>query len=143
MALTATATEQTRKDICKLLGMLKPSMIVKSPDKPNIVYCVSEKMFDVDETFIPILEELRLKRSSMDKTIIFCRSYDQCCEVFLFFKHQLGKEIIDPLISPDLARFRLIDMFTACTTKTVKESIINSFSDINGKLRIVVATIAF
>ena len=55
----------------------------------------------------------------------------------------IGKEIRDPLFSPGLVRFRLIDRFTACTTKTVEESITNSFSDINGKLRIVVATIAF
>ena len=43
----------------------------------------------------------------------------------------------------DLAQFCMFDMFTACTTPTVKESIIYHFINSNSKLRIVVATIAF
>ena len=41
MALTATASKSTRKDICRLLGMHNPSFVFRSSDKPNITYCVS------------------------------------------------------------------------------------------------------
>ena len=39
--------------------------------------------------------------------------------------------------------FRLIDMYTKWQEVDVKESIIKFFSDPNGKLRVIVATIAF
>ena len=43
MALTATATKSTRKDICKSLGMIRPVLILLSPEKDNIIYQVTEK----------------------------------------------------------------------------------------------------
>lgn len=55
----------------------------------------------------------------------------------------LGPAMTEPIGSRDLAVFRLVDMFTACTTPDVKEAILNAFSDVKGKLRVVVATIAF
>ena len=45
--------------------------------------------------------------------------------------------------TPDLARFRLVDMFSGCTTKQVKDSIHDSFKQLNSTLRILIATIAF
>lgn len=38
MALTATATKTTRREVCKVLGMIKPSVVAVSPNKPNIKY---------------------------------------------------------------------------------------------------------
>jgi ATP-dependent DNA helicase RecQ len=51
MALTATASLSTRKEVMKLLGMLKPVTIVKSPDKPNIVYRVAYKNEEMEEAY--------------------------------------------------------------------------------------------
>ena len=42
---------------------------------------------------------------------------------------------------PDVSQFRLIDKFTACTTPDVKDCIIKSFAQWNGKLRVIVATV--
>ena len=110
MALTATATEQTRKEIFKLLGLKKPSLVLKSPDKPNITYHVCDKL-DIENVFNPLAEEVCIKRSSMDRTIIFCRSYDQCSEIYLTLKSRLGSKITDPVEVPGLARFRLVDVY--------------------------------
>jgi len=44
---------------------------------------------------------------------------------------------------PDVSNFRLVDMFTACTTPDVKECIIKSFVNPGSRLRIVVSTVAF
>ena len=43
----------------------------------------------------------------------------------------------------DIAVFRLVDMFTACTIPAVKEEILRSFCSSTGNLRVVIATIAF
>lgn len=42
-----------------------------------------------------------------------------------------------------MARFRLLDMFTACTEKNVKNTIITNFTQKDSPLRVVIATIAF
>lgn len=51
--------------------------------------------------------------------------------------------MFEPMCAPNLARFRIVDMFSACTHHSVKETIIKSFCDPNSQLRIVIATIAF
>ena len=62
----------------------------------------------------------------------------------MYFKHHLGEELTEPVAAlDDLARFHLIDMFTACTRREVKDEILRGFSDPHGTLHVVVATVAF
>ena len=82
MALTATATKKTRKEICKCLGMTDPVMVVKSPEKPNLVHSVCEKHGVIEEAFIPIVEELQWKRTKIN---VFCCTYDDTSTIYLFF----------------------------------------------------------
>ena len=116
---------------------------MKSPDKPNIVYSVYEKEKELEDLFAPLVEELRLKRTQMPKVIIFCRTYNDCSHLFLYFKDRLGKEITDPVGYPSIPRFRIVDMFTACNTTGVKASILSSFCANHSHLRLVIATVAF
>ena len=74
MALTATASKSTRNAVILMLGMTKPVMIVRPPDKLNIMYSVSEKNGNMETTFEPLVEELRSTRHRMDRTIVFCRT---------------------------------------------------------------------
>lgn len=76
--------------------------------------------------------------------IIFARTCDACGEMYLYLKNYLGEELTEPVNAlNDLARFRLVDMFTACTKKEVKDHIIQGFCDPLVLLRVVVATVAF
>lgn len=143
MALTATATTQTRKAICKILGMVNPVIVSESPNKPNIKYVLKRDPGTLEETFASLVEEVRRCRQTTDKTIIFCRTYDHCARIYLYMKSRLTKQFTEPIGAPDLARFRLIDMFSACTHPDVKEVIISGFSIPDSNLRVVVATIAF
>ncbi len=143
MSLTATATIKTRKAICKSVGLINPVIISESPHKPNIKYIVQLNPPPIEETFAPLVEEVRRYRQLTDRTIIFCRTYDSMTHIYLYFKNRLGKEILNPMSAPDMARFRLVDMFSACTQPDVKEEIIRSFSIPNSQLRVVIATIAF
>ncbi len=143
MALTATAKQSSRKAICRVLGMSRPVIVSESPNKPNIKYSVTQKSSSIEETFAPLVEEVKHKRGKTDKTIIFCRSYDNVTRIYRFFKSRLGKNKTEPPRLPDLACFRLVDMFTACTHDEVKNSILQSFPNPDSHLRIIVATIAF
>ena len=143
MALTATATTQTRKVICKILGMINPVIVAESPNKLNIKYILKRDLGTLEETFAPLVEEIRRCRQTTDKTIVLCRTYDNCARIYLYMKSRLNKQYTEPVGAPDLARFRLVDMFSACTHPNVKESIVSAFSIPHSTLRVVVATIAF
>lgn len=92
MALTATASMSTRK-VIRLLGMKKPVTNVRSPEKPNIFYAVCEKEEEVGIQLSYLMDELREKRGHTDKTIVFCRTYKDCTDLYLTFKRELKSEI--------------------------------------------------
>ena len=77
MALTATASKATRREIIRILGMTKPFTISICPEK-NITHYVNEKNGEVEEVFHYLVEKLQSKRIATDKTIIFCRTYKDC-----------------------------------------------------------------
>ena len=79
----------------------------------------------------------------MPRLIIYCRRYEHCADLYTYFRDGLGKSFTDPIDSPNLSRFRLVDMFTSCTDPEVKSQIIQSFTSKEAPLRIVCATIAF
>lgn len=123
MALTATATKTTRKAIIKVLGMVRPAIVAVSPNKENIKYIVRANPGVLEDTFAGLVEELRRERASEDRTIIFCRTYDQCSQIYTYLVNRLGKEATEPIgVSWDLPQYRLVDMFTACTHPTVKKT---------------------
>ena len=139
MALTATATALTRKQVCRLLGMVHPDVVSESPNRTNIKYIVNIPS-TMEEMFASLVEGCRLH---FDKIIIFCRTYDDCSRIYMFIRSRLGSEGVEPSGAPDLTRFRLVDMFTACTHPPVKDAILASFSQPSSILRVVVATVAF
>ena len=142
MALTAIATRSTREEVCRRLGMVKPVLVTESPNRTNIKYTIKSAE-NIEETFSQLVEEIRRLRTAMDKIIIFCRTYDDCSRIYIFLRTRLGIEGVEPIAAPDLSRFRLVELFTACTQKSVKDSILDSFRNPSGTLRVIVATIAF
>ena len=128
----------------KVLGIFRPAIITVSPNKENIKYIVKPNPGTIEEVFEKIVEELRKNRTSFNRSIIFCRTYDQCSYIYKYIVNTLGEEATEPPGLPqDLPSYRLVDMFTACTHPTVKNAILESFPKKDSVLRIVVATIAF
>ena len=66
MALTATATVQTRKAVCKTLGIVNVAVIAESPNKENIKYVVHHNPETLEETFARLVEELLRCHGSSD-----------------------------------------------------------------------------
>ena len=143
MALTATATRDTRVAVCRKLGMVCPVIVSEVPNKPNIMYNVISHPGTLEDTFAPLVEEIRKYRTETNRVIIYCRTYEACSMIYMFLKSRLGAEMTEPCGAVDLSRFRLVDMFCACTTTSVKNAILQSFCSTNSKLRVVVATVAF
>jgi len=143
MALTATATKATRLAVCRVLGMPSPAIVYQVPNRVNIKYIVHTNPGTIEEAFSPLVDEIRKERTKLDRTIVYCRTYDSCSTIYLYLKACLKDEMTEPIGAKDLAVFRLVDMFTACTTPTVKDSILHSFCKSGGTLRVVIATVAF
>ena len=143
MALTATATRTLQHEIARILGMCGPTVISVSPCKINIMYALAAPCHSIATTFRPILMRLKKERVKMPRIIIYCRKYEECADLYIYFRDELGETFTEPVKSPDLSKFRLVDMFTAITDREVKEQIIQSFSNPEAPLRVVCATVAF
>ena len=125
------------------MGMKEPVVVSVTPNKPNIKYEGIPRCSTLEETLALLVEELRQQRRLMDRVLIFCQKYDIVTYVYRLFLSRIGKETFDSVGAPNVVKYRLIDMFTACTHPDVKDSILASFTTAQSTLRIVVATIAF
>ena len=141
MALTATATKPVRLAVCRTLGMRCPHVVAVSPVKANIMYAVST--FDsIENSFEPVVERLKVMRTSYPRTIIFVRSLSMAGDIYLYFISKLGDDATEPRDAPNLSVFRMFDVFTSVVEKNQKEQIIQLFTQ-HSHLRIIIASIAF
>ena len=141
LALTATATRSLRMDVSRLLGMRNELVISVSPCKANIMYAVA-KFVSVQDSFRKTVERLRRERSEFPRMIIYCRRFEDCANLYLYFKNELQGNFTEPPNLPDVPQFRLVDMYMSCTDPVVKEAIVSAFTK-DSKLKIVIATVAF
>ncbi len=95
MALTATATNNLLLSVSRILGMRTPVTIAISPCKPNLMYSVSSYS-TISETFKPILCRLKQERTGMPRIIIYCLRVEDCADMYLYFKNELGKNFTEP-----------------------------------------------
>lgn len=121
--------------------MRNPYVVAIAPCRKNIIYSV-KKFESVESTLGVVVERLRRERTCMPRTIIYGRSLRMCADIFLFFKLELDDDINEPKDAPDLAKFRLVDVFTSVIDQHQKDGIISAFSR-KSQLRVVIATVAF
>lgn len=142
MALTATATAKTRTNILKSIGLIRPFILSRTPNKPNISYCIKKKS-SLEQDFRSVIEKVEMQRVRMARVIIYCSTQVECATLYELFRCRLGKGFTEPAGLPDLSQFRIVDMFTSSTHSSVKECIVRSFCKTDSRLRVVICTIAF
>ena len=144
MALTATATLSTRKFIIKNLNMQGTAVVYVPPLKKNITYFVADKPIGgISEAFQPIVDRLKRERT-MNRIIIFCRTYNEVISIHSFFEYALGEYFTEPKGSQaNYVKYRVVDMYTHCTDPSVKKKILELFTTPSSSLRVVIATVAF
>lgn len=143
MALTATATRSTFQVVIDRLQMHQPVLVGLPPHRVNIFYCVRECP-RLEDFSTQLATQIRRERTSHPKTVIFCRRYLDCSNLYIALRHKLGIDFTDPPGFPTWQhQYRLIDMYTRAATVEMKEKILSSFTTPNERLRIVIATTAF
>ena len=77
MALTATALAATRKSVIRLLGLHKPVILSRSPNKNNIL-CEREKGEEIETELDFLVKELREFRTKTTNYFMLSFVYKDC-----------------------------------------------------------------
>ena len=147
VALTATATEETRNIILKDLCMKNAEQIIINPNKPNVKYSVevtNEK--DVCNNFRWLLDILSSEGVACPRIIIFFRQIKYIAEVFGHLQANLKEKQYaenQTTCSGNGYWNRLFGMFHSATSEKIKRSICQSFQDEKGTVRIVLCSTSF
>ena len=142
MALTATANLATRKMIICSLEMHRCYIKAQNPNK-NIQYIVAEKPHDLLKMIRPIVNQVCERGQEADCYIIFCQAYNDNSEIFELLVLELVNSGLLITATESGQMVRVCEKFTACSSPNTKKKIIASFTDPNGAVHIVVATVAF
>ena len=143
LALTGTATHATLDIVTKQLSLEKPVIVAISPDRQNIKLVMKPSQ-PLDEFAMQLTEDLRASKEKYPKTIVFCKSYNDCCNLYAAMVRCLGKEkTLPPGYPANLLEYRMLTMYTRASTDVMKKEIISSYAQETTTLRIIVATAAF
>lgn len=141
LACTATVTRSIQQQITRSLEMYESVFVSASPDWQNIFYEVHRRS-NIDNDLLSVLTSLKELKSACPRVLVYCRSLDMCARLYAHFLYELGEDSYQPTGAEKVSKNRLFDMFHACTPSSVKDVILKSLSEPNGKLRVVFATVA-
>lgn len=113
-----------------------------SPNRDNIKYYV-EPLPSINMFCELFAENLLSHCVNFPKTLDLCYTIAECASLYQAIRSKLGKDFTDPPGCPNYHKFRLVDMYTRASSNDMKRKVLASFMAIGGKLRIVIATIAF
>jgi hypothetical protein len=95
---------------------------------------------DLEYYFGWLVDELKQQKVLCKRTIIYCQTIKQCGLLYATLKGILGKDMYG---NDGDFKDCLLEMLHSCTPKANKENIINSFTNEQGVIRVLVATISF
>ena len=116
VAVTATATEKTRKIISHPLGMVDPVTISVNSNRNNIFYTTAGHQHTGDNKIETLLLSYRGKLKEMRENMpltVFYSNLELCGECFSLFHHHLGQEQYTAIGASNLAKNRLFAQFHA------------------------------
>ena len=98
------------------LSLEQPDVIASSPQRSNIFFCKKPPII-IDDLSSQLADEFKDRRINFPKTVIFCRSYKDCGDLFVMLRHKLGEDYTEPKGYPDFDEFRMIEVYTRIAKK--------------------------
>ena len=135
-ALTATATVKIGQEIINNLELQFPTRIVSIPERPNVyldLLKTTEK--SIEQTFYWLVQKIKRNREDCPRYLVFCRNHSHVRTLYSYFDKEL-RSIFGYNSLP-------YQMFHGSTDDEAKAYITRNFSDPNGEVRVLFATIAF
>ena len=117
MALTATATKLTFEIVSE-----QPALVATSCNRPNIKLQVQAKQ-TLDEFSFELSQKIKYEKFNYPKTIVFCRNYKDCTNLFLTLAEHLGEDATYPTGYPNLLEYRYATMYTRASTIQMKQMV--------------------
>lgn len=99
------------------------------PDNPNCKFIVQKAMGDIAQQFTSLAVELKEKKYTFPRTIVYCMSITSCGEIYSLFYEELEGEAE-----------RMYAMYHSRTPNEIQEKVLSSLGKIDGLVRIVFAT---
>ena len=115
-----------RNFVMTTLSMREAVVIGISPDKRNIEYAIVF-FISLEQAFCPMIDKLTKGKLEMGCIILFFPTFNHCSKLYFLWKSLLGSVFLYPSDAPDLSRFRLVELFTACNEFGRKDQNIKSF----------------
>ena len=116
MALTATATSETKSIIIESLQLKNVEVIEVSPDRENIFYDVKTRQSHGDDKLDlilkPVANMLKDLKLGMELTVIY-GTLQTCADCFLYFSQALKTHQYFPAGSEPISKNRLFAQFHA------------------------------
>ena len=122
MALTATATYETRNKIIKALEMDDCKVVAMIPNNLNIYYAVLPLPPSPMGVLSALIEEICSRGRDAKRTIVFCRSYDNLIELYTTAVLEIGKRGKYYIEGADPDDCRICDKYDACTALDIIRS---------------------
>ena len=130
-----------RTDIIEKLDMVECCVVSVCPNKKNIFYEVVS-MCNIEDDFAPVVKDLAENNIRAERVLVYCRSLDMCSCLYAHFLYTLGEKSYYPSGAEHLSDNRLFGMYHSCTDEHNKQVIVHSFSQPDGVVRVVFATMA-
>ena len=94
MTTTATATKSTLAMIQNGLFLQNPVIIALPPENPNIYYEVDATP-DLQQFTDQLISDLLQRRREYPKTLIFCRKYSDCSNLYLQIRSTMNRNFTE------------------------------------------------
>ena len=124
MALTATATHVTFEAVKRPLSLQDPILVGPSPNRSKIFLAHLPLEVLVEKTSL----DLQAKRTNYPKTIIFCRTYTNCSDLYAELIIRLGDDKTEPSGYLNLLKYHLLTMYTIASTDAMKKDVVSLFT---------------
>lgn len=121
--------------------MVDYEYVCTSPDRPNIFYEVHPRT-DIETDMQPVLSSLKDYQNRAPRVIVYCRTLNMCADLYAHFHFKLGDFSYYPARAEHISDNRLFGMFHSNTPEHNKDVILRSFTNPNGVVRVVFATVA-
>ena len=146
MALTGTATSETKSIIIGSLQLKDVGVIEVSPDRENIFYDVKTRQSHGDDKLDPILKPvanmLKGLKLGMELTVIY-GTLQTCADCFLYFSQALKTHQYFPAGSEPISKNRLFAQFHAECPDHEKDRLIEELTKGVCTARVLFVTVAF
>jgi len=112
VCLSATVTQSVYNDVLSKLQLTESDVSITAipPDRPNIYLEVKrQSSYDIERDLQWVVEDLKAKKQTCDKTIIFAQSINEVSRIYIALLSSLGTDAyVDGIKDPQR---RMLSMF--------------------------------